>query len=110
MKRQNSGFSVRARSVWLLAPAAAAIALLCGCQEYLDRRDTVTLGFGDAIEVNKATQTIDRWPHEARYDRWRSDGERARLAIERYRARKIPNPLKADKGGGSTTESTPTAQ
>lgn len=58
-----------------------------GCGENFDRRDTVSLAVGDAVEVNKATQTIERWPRAATQDRWRSDGERARIAAERYHDR-----------------------
>ena len=74
---------------------AAALGLsiaVGGCQEYLDHRDTITLGVGDAIAVNKATQTIEHFPEAANSTRWRSDGERARIAVERYRSRTIPNP------------------
>jgi hypothetical protein len=68
----------------IIAVAAAAI-MIGGCEEYLDRRDTVTRGAGESVAFNKATQTIDRWPAVARRDRWNSDGERARLAVDRYR-------------------------
>ena len=65
-----------------LAVAAAALA---GCESYLDRRDTVTRGAGDAIAFNKATQTIDRWPKASKEDAWQTDGERTRISIDRYR-------------------------
>lgn len=80
--------------------------LVAGCEDYLERRDTVTLGVGDSIAVNKATQTINRWPNAAREDRWLSDGERARIAEARYRRREVPNPKTLEKSGdsGSDTE------
>ncbi|MFN0218628.1 MAG: hypothetical protein ACKVP4_07430 [Hyphomicrobium sp.] len=62
---------------------------LSGCQEHFDRRDTITYGIGDSIEINKATQAIERWPNAARYDRWPTDGERTRIAIEKYRKREV---------------------
>ena len=73
-----------------------------GCQEYLDRRDTVSLGVGDAIAVNKAAQTIERFPEAANHTRWRSDGERARIGIERYRTRTIPDASATGESNGSS--------
>ncbi|HMN38578.1 MAG TPA: hypothetical protein PKD49_12840 [Hyphomicrobium sp.] len=93
--------------------AASACALLVGCDDYLERRDTITLGVGDASAVNKATQTINRWPSAARQDRWLSDGERARSAVSRYRSRTVTPPAALDKGtnedGNSILEKAPTA-
>lgn len=88
MRQENS--PVRRRVICNLIPLLAIAPLFVisgGCDDYLDRRETVTLGVGDSIEVNKATQSIDRWPHASRQDRWLSDGERARIAVENYRAR-----------------------
>ena len=91
-RNKTRRFSMRARLC--LVPAGLAALAVAGCEDYFFRRDALTLGVGDAIEVNKATQTIDRWPAAAREDRWYSDGERARIAIERYRKREVPDPLK----------------
>lgn len=85
---------------------AVAAAALGGCDEYLDRSDTITYGVGDSVAVNRATQTIERWPNAARYDRWATDGERSRLAIERYRERKI----KIEKPDGNVTGKSQTTQ
>ncbi|MGL4397922.1 MAG: hypothetical protein ACRCS9_15395 [Hyphomicrobium sp.] len=83
-------------------------AVVCGgCDEYLDRRDTITRGVGDSIAVNKATQTIDRWPEASRRDRWLSDGERARLAHERYRTRTVIDPKAI--GNSKPTSAAPAA-
>ncbi|MBA4130219.1 MAG: hypothetical protein C0519_02220 [Hyphomicrobium sp.] len=70
---------------------------LSGCRQYLDRSDTITAGVADATDTNKAVQTITRWPAESRYDRWNSDGERARVAIERYKTRTVTEPKQLDK-------------
>ena len=69
-----------------------------GCREYFDERDTVSHVAGDAIAVNKATQTIERFPEVARQDRWRSDGERARVAAERYRTGTVLQPQSLGTG------------
>lgn len=90
-------------------PAAIAAATLVitasglgGCNDYLDRSDTITLGVADATEHNKAVQTITRWPKAARQDRWLTDGERSRTAIARYRANKVtpPRTLSGKVAGG----------
>jgi hypothetical protein len=78
--------------------ALAAATGLGGCREYFDERDTVSHVAGDAIAVNKATQTIERFPNAARQDRWRSDGERARVAIERYKTRTVQEPQSLGTG------------
>jgi hypothetical protein len=89
------------RAVTLLLTAGAA-ALTAGCEDYLERRDTITLGVGDSIAVNKATQTISRWPAAAREDRWLSDGERARISQSRYRTRTVPSPKTLETSGGES--------
>lgn len=71
----------------LLAPAA--------CQDpYLARRDTLTVGSGDAVHANIAKQVIDPWPAHAQQIEPTTNGERAQHAMERYR-----NPG-AGPGGG----------
>lgn len=103
MSRRNSG--VRALGAGIVLAAGLATA---GCEDYLDRRDTMTLGVGDAVAVNKATQTINRWPASARKDRWQSDGERARAAVSRYRAGKVypPNTLGSSGQDGAASQTT----
>lgn len=60
--------------------------LLGACSDYLDRRDTLALGAGDAVETNIATQVIDPWPRHARDVRADTNGERLQHAMERYRS------------------------
>lgn len=90
----------RVRTHLALAATGFAGLIVCGCDDYLERRDAITLSAGDAIAANKATQTISRWPQAAREDRWLSDGERARIAEARYRRRAVPSPKSLDKSGG----------
>ncbi len=100
MSRPNDG-SRRAAGYFVAGvSAASACVLLSGCDDYLERRDTITLGVGDSVAVNKATQTINRWPAAARQDRWLSDGERARSAVSRYRSRTVTPPTALDSGSG----------
>lgn len=85
MHPRNNAARIGASGKSLIAVTLVSATLLACCDEYLDRSDTITHGVGDAIAVNKATQTIERWPAAARHDRWLSDGERRRRAVDRYR-------------------------
>ena len=85
----------------LTAATIVAPAMLSGCNEddYLARRDSVSLGAGDAVAVNAVTQTIDPWNRNAKNTDINQEGERARVAVERYQLNKsIPS-----KGVNTTT-------
>ena len=56
---------------------------------YLDRRDTVSFGAGDAVATNKVTHMVDPWPPRAGDRNIAFDGERAAMAAERYRTDKV---------------------
>lgn len=98
MYRRNELMKPRLKPLLLAGTALAAASVMGGCREYFDERDTVSHVAGDAIAVNKATQTIERFPEAARQDRWRSDGERARVAIERYKTRTVQEPQSIGTG------------
>jgi len=71
-------------------------AMLGGCSEnYLDRRDTVTLHSGEAMAANRVTHTIDPWPPGSGNRNFAYNGERAAAASERYRTGKIIAPVSA---------------
>lgn len=73
--------------------ALAAATALGGCTDmYLDRRDTVSFGAGDAVAVNKVTHMVDPWPARAGNRNIAFDGERMAAAAERYRTDKVKNP------------------
>ena len=73
-----------------LAVLALAAPLLGACTDmYLDRRDTVSFGAGDAVAVNKITQMIDPWPPYAGNRNLAFDGERMAAAAERYRTNQV---------------------
>lgn len=63
---------------------------LAGCYDdtYRARRDTVTLGAGDAVAVNQVTQTIDPWPPYTKNDQISVDGNRLSAAVQRYQQNK----------------------
>ena len=70
--------------------ALAAATALAGCTDmYLDRRDTVSFGAGDAVAANKVTHMVDPWPVYAGNRNIAYDGERMQAAAERYRTNKV---------------------
>jgi hypothetical protein len=52
---------------------------------YFQRKDTVTLGAGNARDVNAATHIIDPWPRHVGNRRIPGNGDRLSRAVERYR-------------------------
>jgi hypothetical protein len=74
----------------ILAGQAAVICCLAlpwdnPFEQYFQRKDTVTLGAGNAKEVNSATHVIDPWPRYVGNTRIPGNGERMAGAVERYR-------------------------
>lgn len=71
----------------LITWAGASLAAfgIAGCSEYLDRRDTLLLGAGEAVQTNIVTHQIDPWPAHAQQVYADTSGERVQHAMERYR-------------------------
>jgi hypothetical protein len=70
--------------------ALAATTLLGACTDmYLDRRDAVSFGAGDAVAANKVTHMVDPWPVRAGDRTIPHDGDRMQAAAERYRTNKV---------------------
>lgn len=68
------------------ASVLAALALGCGgCTDYLARRDTLSVGTGEAVAADAALHTIDPWPRHAMRVDPDTDGQRMQRAVERYR-------------------------
>jgi hypothetical protein len=74
---------------------------LAACDNYMDRRDSVTFGAGDAIAANKAMQIIDPWPQSARTIQHGVSGEQAEAIMEKFR--------KASRGEQGAAPSAPPA-
>ena len=82
---------------------------------YIQRSDTITLGAGNARDVNAATHMIDPWPYYVGNRRIPGNGERMSGAVERYRdvskLRDAPRPIAPiingqigfNGGGGAST-------
>jgi hypothetical protein len=52
--------------------------------QYFQRSDTITIGAGNAKEVNAASQILDPWPRYVRDRRIPANGARMTGAIQRY--------------------------
>jgi hypothetical protein len=52
--------------------------------QYVARTDTVTVGAGNAKDVNAATHVIDPWPRNVKDRRISGNGERMVGAVQRY--------------------------
>ena len=74
--------------IWLRRCFATAVLLslaaATGCRDYLDRKDTVNLGGGNAVAENKVAQTIDPWPPGAFKKHQGTNAQRAATAMDRY--------------------------
>ena len=70
--------------------AVAIAAALAGCQDRLQRYETVSLDAGDAIAWNKAVHTIDPWPRGSADTRIPVSGRRVARAIEAYENGGVP--------------------
>jgi hypothetical protein len=82
MSRSNArGGAIAALGLTLLTSACTDM--------YLDRRDTVSFGAGDAVAANKVTHMVDPWPIRAGDRNIPHDGERMAAAAERYRLNKV---------------------
>ena len=57
----------------------AVLAVLGGCSEYIDRRDTIALSGGNAVATNTVIHMVDPWP-------------RMQGAFERYRTNRVITP------------------
>jgi hypothetical protein len=77
-----------------LAAVVVIGAAVAGCSEmYYDRRDTVSLGAGDAIATNKVTQVIDPWPRHSANHRISANGQLMQAAQDRYNRGKVITPV-----------------
>ena len=74
------------------------LSMLAGCSEYLDRRDTVSLGAGNAIATDQVTHMVDPWPRASAKRDIAFDGNKMESAFERYRTNQVIQP----KGTGTS--------
>ena len=82
----------------------AAAGLASGCADYLNHRDSITFGLGNAVEANKAIHIEDPFPPEAQRTRIASDGKVIRRVVTEYQngGTVIVQPSPAMGSNGST--------
>ena len=83
------------------------IAVLGGCSEYIDRRDTIALSGGNAVATDAVTHMVDPWPRESANRNIAFNGARIESAFERYRNNKVITPRGI--GTSSTYQEAPPA-
>ena len=77
----------------------ALLAVLGGCSDYIDRRDTIALSSGNAIATDAVTQMVDPWPRDSANRNIAFNGPRMESAFERYRTNRVIPP----HGTGTST-------
>ena len=75
---------------------AGLFAILGGCSEYLDRRDSIALSGGNAVEANVVTHTVDPWPPASANRNFAFNGDRMETAFTRYRTNRVIQPRGID--------------
>jgi hypothetical protein len=74
--------------------AITLLSILGGCSEiYYDRRESISLGAGDALAANKAVHTVDPWPANVGNQNIAFNGQRMQTAVERYRQNRVTPPV-----------------
>ncbi|HEY6024466.1 MAG TPA: hypothetical protein VIV34_09855 [Pseudolabrys sp.] len=71
---------------------AGLFAVLGGCSEYLDRRDSIALSGGNAVATNVVTHTVDPWPRASANRNIAFNGQKMETAVERYRTNRVIAP------------------
>jgi hypothetical protein len=80
--------------------ALGLVSFLTACSDlYIDRRETVAFGAGDAVATDKVLQMIDPWPRDSANRNHSTNGQKAAGAIERYRTGHIIQP----QGAGTSS-------
>lgn len=82
----------------IMATVGISCVTLTACREnqYLGRRESITLGAGDAAASNRAIMMKDPWPHYAKNKNIAVDGKRMLLGVERYQKNQSLDPVGTD--------------
>jgi hypothetical protein len=81
---------------------AGLFAVLGGCSEYLDRRDSIALSGGNAVATNVVTHTVDPWPLASANRNLAFNGQKMETAVERYRTNRVIPPRGIGTSGSYT--------
>ena len=87
---------------------ATALAILGGCSEYLDRRETIARSGGNAVATNVVTHMVDPWPRESANRNIAFNGAKIEGAFERYRTNRVTAP-RGIGTSGAYQDATPAA-
>ncbi|OMQ46827.1 hypothetical protein BKP54_02275 [Ensifer sp. 1H6] len=71
----------RNRSAFLVL---AVTSLVSGCADYMNHRDTITFGLGNAVEANKGIHIQDPFPRAAQNTRIAADGKLIQKVMRGY--------------------------
>jgi len=92
------------KSVARTLALALLLTAVSGCSEYLDRRETIALGAGDAVATDAMTEMVDPWPRVAAQRNIGFNGERMENAVQRYKTNRTYQP----SNSGTSTSYAPT--
>jgi hypothetical protein len=82
----------RSSNVTRVLALAGLLAILGGCSEYIDRRDSIALSAGNAVEANVVTHVVDPWPPASANRNFAFNGQKMETAFERYRTGRVIPP------------------
>ena len=83
----------------------AGFAMLGGCSEYTDRRDTIALDGGNAVATNIDTQMVDPWPAVSADKNIAFNGQKMQSAVQRYRNNQVTPPVGTGTSGSYSPSS-----
>jgi hypothetical protein len=81
---------------------AGLFAVLGGCSEYLDRRDSIALSGGNAVATDVVTHMVDPWPPASANRNIAFNGQKMETAVERYRTNRVIAPRGIGTSGSYT--------
>lgn len=87
---------------WLLGLACL---LLSGCADYMNHRDTITFGAGNAMEANKAIHVVNPFNPQSYNTKIYADGRRTARVMSTYNGAKVGG----GQYGGNCLNATDTA-
>jgi hypothetical protein len=77
-----------------IAAVLVIASAVAGCSDiYYDRRQTISLGSGDALATNKVTQMVDPWPASSANNNIAFNGQLMQAAQDRYNRGKVITPV-----------------
>ena len=68
----------------------AAASLVSGCADYMNHRDSITFGLGNAVEANKGIHIQDPFPQVAENTRITTDGKTIQKVMRNYNGASQP--------------------